>query len=195
MTEINEYVKLATVTEAPVGPVLERLKANPELLELFYNDMLKTIAVLQNLDKWKKTLYYGKEYPGFKTKKTLWDKFVGLFKKKPDLMVLNDDESGRFMVRMLHGSVGIATESCELMEAIEKYLAKKQPFDQVNAKEELADVGWYQNVLFDLLQTNANESFELWYKKLEKRYGSKFDAYRANNRNLVEERKLLEENT
>jgi NTP pyrophosphatase (non-canonical NTP hydrolase) len=192
---INDYIGLACVTEAPVKPVLQRLADNPDLLPLFYEDMKKTIAVLQNLDKWKKTLYYGKEYPGFKIKKTWWDKVKSFFKKKEPLLELKDDQAGKFMVRMLHGSVGIATESCELMEAIQKYLSGKQPFDAVNAKEELADVGWYQNVLFDLLQTNANESFELWYQKLEKRYGSKFDAYRANNRDLVGERKLLEDQT
>lgn len=192
---INDYIKLACVTEAPVPPVLERLRQNPDLLELFYKDMLKTIAVLQNLDKWKKTLYYGKEYPGFKTKKTWWDKLIGFFKKKQPVMNLEDTDHGHFMVRMLHGSVGLATESCELLEAIQKYLSGEKPFDIVNAKEELADIGWYQNVLFDLLHTNAGESFELWYQKLEKRYGSKFDAFRANNRDLVGERKLLEDQT
>lgn len=194
--QINEYIKLATVTEAPVYPVLQRLKDNPEMLELFYEDMKKTIAVLQNLDKWKKTLYYGKQYPGFKTKKSWWDKVKSFFKKKQKLSTIDDTEFGHFTIRLLHGSVGIATESCELMEAIEKYLSGKEIYiDKVNVREELADVGWYQNVLFDLLETNANDSFELWYQKLEKRYGDKFDAFKANNRDLVAERKLLEDNT
>ena len=108
--QINEYIKLATVTEAPVYPVLQRLKDNPEMLELFYEDMKKTIAVLQNLDKWKKTLYYGKQYPGFKTKKSWWDKVKSFFKKKQKLSTIDDTEFGHFTIRLLHGSVGIATE-------------------------------------------------------------------------------------
>lgn len=189
--DINEYVELATVTEAPPGPALERLKQNPEMFELYVKELRATINQLEKLDLWKKTIFYGKDYgPALKTKKTLWDKFCDLFKKKEQL-VLPDEH----LVRIMHGTIGIATESSELLEALVVYLSGKKPFDMVNCKEEMADVGWYLNVMYHATKTNANESFELWYQKLKLRYGTKFEEHAANNRNLVAERKLLEENT
>lgn len=191
MTDIKEYVKLATVTEAPAIPALQRLKSNPEMYELFVNDMKLAMMALQVLDMWKKTIFYGKDYgTALKTKKTLFDNFLDLFRKKKDLAMLTEES-----VRILHGSIGIGTESCELMEALHAYMEGNKPLDFVNISEECSDVMWYQNILFDVLGTNAEESCELWYKKLKLRYGDKFTEHAANNRKLDDERRLLEENT
>jgi hypothetical protein len=195
--DIKEYVDLATVTEAPPGPVLERIKKNPEMFELFVKELRVTILQIEKLDLWKKALFYGKDYgPALKTKKTLCDKICdfikySVFRNKKEQLVLPDEH----LVRILHGSVGIATESSELLEPLVVYFSGKAPFDMVNCKEEMADVGWYLNVMYHATRTNANESFELWYQKLKLRYGTKFEEHTANNRNLAAERKLLEENT
>ncbi len=196
--DVSKYVKLSTVTESPTGPVIERLLKNPDLFGLFLKDMRKTISSLQHLDKWKKTLFYGKKYPGFKWESTWWDKtkdFVVdvIFGKVDTHLQIRDIKEWHEIIRILHGSVGIATESCEMMEALESYFSGKKPFDIVNMKEELSDVGWYQNILFDVLNTNATASFETWYQKLKLRYGDKFTEHFANNRDLKSERKLLEE--
>lgn len=196
--DVTDYVKLSTVTESPTGPVIERLLKNPDMFALFLRDMRKSMAALQNLDKWKKSIYYGKEYPGFKIKKTKWDKikeFViqrTIWQKNENHLAIKDTPEWHEIIRVLHGTVGIATESCELMEALEAYFSGKKPFDMVNAKEELADVGWYQNVLFDVFNTSAKSSFETWYQKLKLRYGTKFTEFFANNRDLKSERALLE---
>jgi NTP pyrophosphatase (non-canonical NTP hydrolase) len=191
MTDIKEYVKLATVTEAPASKALHRLKSDPEMYELFLKDMENAMDVLLKLDLWKKTIFYGKDYGcALKTKKSLLDKFLDFFRKKKELVMLTEEST-----RLLHGTIGIATESCELMQALAVYMKGEKPIDFTNVSEELSDVGWYQNVMFDVLGTNAEESFELWHKKLKLRYGDKFTEHAANNRKLEDERKLLEENT
>jgi NTP pyrophosphatase (non-canonical NTP hydrolase) len=151
--------------------------------------MRKIIRSLQLLDKWKKNIYYGKVIPGLKTKKNLWDKFTGLFKKKKKLVEFDEK-----MIRILHGSAGICTEGGELLEAIDKYLKGNQ-LDTTNCIEELCDVGWYQNLLYDVFGTNAEENFQLFVDKLKKRFPDKFTEEKAINRDLIVERKLLEDNT
>jgi NTP pyrophosphatase (non-canonical NTP hydrolase) len=186
---IKRFVKLATRTESPAGPVLERIKKNPEAFELFVSDMRKVIKSLQLLDKWKKNLYYGKVIPGLKTKKNIWDKFLEIFRKKEKLVEFDEK-----MVRILHGSAGTCTEGGELLEAIDKHLTGKQ-LDITNCLEECADVNWYQNLLYDVFGTNAEESCQLFVDKLKKRFPDKFTEDKAINRDLVTERKLLEDNT
>ncbi len=50
-------------------------------------------------------------------------------------------------IRLLHGTVGLATEISELLQALED----KQPgeIDVVNVQEEIGDMRWYLGVLFD----------------------------------------------
>lgn len=186
---IKRFVKLATRTESPAAPVLERIKNNPESLEMFIGDMRSIVKSLQLLDKWKKHIYYGKVIPGLKTKKSLWNKFLDLFKKKEKFAVVDEK-----LIRILHGSIGICTEGGELLEAIDKHLQGK-PLDVTNCLEECADAGWYQNLLYDVFETNAEENFQLFVDKLKKRFPDKFTEDKAINRDLVTERKLLEDNT
>ena len=183
---INKYIPLALVTEAPAGPVLARIQQNPEIFAFFVRDMRKVTESLKLLDKWKKMIFYGKVNPTLKIKKTWWDKVKGLFSKEEKLTPFDLE-----MVRILHGSMGLATESGELLEAIDKFLTGKG-FDKVNGKEELGDIGWYQNLLFDVFGTTAPENFELWYQKLKLRFGDKFTEHAAKVRNLEAERSLLE---
>jgi hypothetical protein len=188
-THIKRFVKLATRTESPAGPVLERIKNNPEAFELFVGDMRNIIKSLQLLDKWKKNLYYGKVSAGLKTKKNLWDKFLGLFKKKEKLVEFDEK-----MIRILHGSVGICTEGGELLEALDKHLKGKQ-LDNTNCIEELCDTQWYCHLLYDVFETDAEKNCQLFVDKLKKRFPDKFTEDKAINRDLVTERKLLEDNT
>lgn len=184
---IKKYVGLAIRTEASPDPVLDRIKNNPEMYRLFVTDMQKVISALQLLDKWKKTLFYGKVIPGFKTKYTWWDRLVRRF--KPDPVIVPMDAQ---MVRILHGSMGIATESGELLEAIDKYLNNKG-YDIVNGKEELGDVCWYANLLCDIYGTDLDFVCDLFVRKLKKRYPDKFTEEKAIIRDLDAERKILEQ--
>lgn len=186
---IKKFVKLATRTESPAGPVIERIKNNPEAFEIFVKDMRKVIDSLKLLDKWKKNIYYGKVGKGLKTKKNIWDKFIDLFKKKEKIAEIDEKT-----IRILHGSMGICTEGGELLEALDKHFNGNK-LDVTNCIEELCDTGWYQNLLFDVFNTNAEENFQLFVDKLMKRFPDKFSEDKAINRDLVTERKLLEDNT
>lgn len=92
----------------------------------------------------------------------------------------------------VHMVMGMTTEVAELVDVFKKDLAYGKPVDWTNVKEEIGDLMWYvanfctQNDinLEGILQTNIN--------KLRMRYPEKFSSEKAIDRNLGEERKVLE---
>jgi NTP pyrophosphatase (non-canonical NTP hydrolase) len=97
------------------------------------------------------------------------------------------------MARILHGIIGISTESGELLDAIKKHLMYGKPLDEVNIKEEVADCFWYMAILADTLGFSFEEIQERNIAKLKARFGDKFTEESAINRDLEKERKILEE--
>ena len=95
-------------------------------------------------------------------------------------------------IRLLHGSIGVATESGELLDAIKKHLFYGKPLDEVNLKEEIADCLWYISVMLDELDSSFEEVMETNIEKLKARYGDKFNEEGAVNRDLKIEREILE---
>lgn len=93
---------------------------------------------------------------------------------------------------ILHGVVGICTESGELLDALKKHMFYGNPLDRVNLKEELGDVMWYIAILLRELDLDLEEVLDVNIKKLRARYGDKFDQEKTNNRNLKVEREILE---
>ena len=51
--------------------------------------------------------------------------------------------------RLIHGMVGISTESGELLDALKKHLMYGKSLDLVNIKEEVGDVLWYCALILD----------------------------------------------
>lgn len=95
-------------------------------------------------------------------------------------------------LRILHGSLGLVTESAELQDTLKKHLFYGKILDRVNLKEEIGDVLWYCSILLDALDTNYEEVMERNIEKLKARYGEKFSEEKAINRNLDVEREILE---
>jgi hypothetical protein len=89
--------------------------------------------------------------------------------------------------RVLHASIGIATEAGELVQQV---MAGGQ--DLVNLAEEGGDVSWYLAVLFDAVGVDWGDKLETNIAKLKQRYPDKFSAERALNRDLTAERQILE---
>lgn len=54
-------------------------------------------------------------------------------------------------IRLLHGVLGLCTESAELFEMLEK-----KPLDLVNLKEEIGDAYWYIGIIIDELNFNSD---------------------------------------
>ena len=98
--------------------------------------------------------------------------------------------------RVLHAAIGCVTESGEMLDALKKQMFYGKHLDVTNVKEEAGDLLWYLAILFDELGTSFEEEMKRVINKLKTRFPEKFTEGNAFNRNLKEERKVLEnENT
>jgi NTP pyrophosphatase (non-canonical NTP hydrolase) len=96
------------------------------------------------------------------------------------------------VAQLLHGAIGLATESGEILDALKKHIYYGKPLDKVNLMEEAGDCIWYIALLLRELGYSFEEVAEINIKKLRARYGEKFSEYDAINRNLNVEREILE---
>lgn len=95
-------------------------------------------------------------------------------------------------IRILHAAVGLATEAGEVQDALKKHLFYGKPLDKVNLAEEMGDIFWYMAILADVLGVSFDDIQDKNIAKLKARYGDKFTAAAALNRDLETERKILE---
>lgn len=147
----------------------------------------KAIYALKDLDAIKKTLFYGKELPPpLDYNMTYNANCNGV----PDWF-----ENRSLGEIMIHGIIGAATETGEMLELLFNTVVRGNKFDSVNLSEEVGDAFWY----FAILAKFGSFSFEgvqaQNIAKLRKRYGEKFSAYDAINRDVDAERVVLEEHT
>lgn len=101
--------------------------------------------------------------------------------------LVNDDT-----IRLLHSAMGLSTEANEFLDMLKKHIYYGKDLDVVNAKEEISDTFWYCAVAIDVLQTTFEDVMNVNIEKLKIRYPEKFTEEKAINRNLKEERKILE---
>lgn len=103
----------------------------------------------------------------------------------------------RLNSRLLHGILGKVTEDAELVEALLKVGFDGEQLDIVNLKEELGDGRWYDAIIYNTLEELGDEANEEKVQaaiiaKLKVRYADKFSSAEANERNLADERAVLE---
>lgn len=96
------------------------------------------------------------------------------------------------VARLNHAIMGIATEAGELLDAIKKYIYYGKEIDFANISEEIGDSHWYQAIAIDECEFKLSSILKTNLLKLAKRYGSKFSNDMAINRNLEEEKKILD---
>lgn len=159
----------------------------------FFCDTLSTaIAALQDLDKIKKALFYGKDFPAGMDWPNPLD---GLTCHELPVECFSADEDKAEGIDVLHAILGIATESGELLEALAIGLFGDDGFDVVNVAEEVGDIFWYQAILAHV----AGKTFEgiqaTNIAKLRARFPNKFTEYDAQVRDLASERVILEDFT
>lgn len=94
-------------------------------------------------------------------------------------------------IRILHAILGISTEAGELEDQLKKHLYYGKDLDVINIEEEIGDLNWYMAILIDALGLNFEKILIKNIEKLKKRYGEKFSQEKAINRNLEDERKVL----
>lgn len=156
-------------------------------LAYFRKTVAEAVAILNKLDAIKKTIFYGREMdvPVPEGNAATLDKLPIWISDK------NTPEFDARAVNIIHAIIGKATESGELLEALSA-TAEGVPFDKFNAREEIGDGFWYDALLLRAIGSNFNEAQAINIAKLRKRFPNKFTEYDANNRDLIEERKILE---
>ena len=96
------------------------------------------------------------------------------------------DEKGANIERLLTAGVGINAEGGEFLEIIKKMIFQGKPFNEDNKEHmiiELGDLMWYVAQACMALEVSFDEVIERNVKKLEKRYpGGQFDVYYSENR-------------
>lgn len=174
-----EFVEKASRTKAE-GWHLENLNQG-----LIAPVLAEFIRAGHNLDRLKKALFYG-------TPSRL-EAFNDMIDDSGRCAKIPITEFSQSDMDTIHSLLGIATESVELIEALQKYLYVTGKLDHVNLKEEIGDIEWYKA----LLVTNEAELSGILGRvisKLSLRFPEKFSATRSEdeNRDLSSEREILE---
>ena len=108
-----------------------------------------------------------------------------------DFVALSDrlvelDEKGASIERLLTAGVGINAEGGEFLEIIKKIIFQGKPWDDHNKEHliiELGDLMWYVAQACMALSVSFDEVVARNVKKLEARYpGGSFDVYYSENR-------------
>ncbi len=103
-------------------------------------------------------------------------------------------------VRLLHAGLGMATEVGEFLDPIKKWAFYGKEIDGVNLQEEIGDLCWYLAIGIDSIneilpadqRKNFGEILAQNIQKLQARFPDRFTEEHALNRDLDEERKILE---
>jgi NTP pyrophosphatase (non-canonical NTP hydrolase) len=172
--DLEQFKKDCLNTESVVD---EALGNGPAIASLM-SDIALSLTMLDNI---KKNIYYNRPVD-------------------PEV-IQNFDELPREPIdtnpRVLHGIVGIATESGELLEALLNTKGFKGiaggDLDSVNVLEEIGDICWYISILLDELDSDWETVMSTVITKLKKRYPEKFTSEAAINRDLDSEREVLED--
>ena len=166
---------------------------NHELLKPLQTALLLNSKVAEIIDILKRSIFYGTTLDQTKLTEK-YDELVKLilFQKEGNLDVASDAFQQDGVNRLLHAALGMITESAEFAESVYESTFAGKEFDKVNAKEEIGDQTWYCGLAIDAIGSNFEEVFEVNNAKLEKRFGKAFSEDKAVNRNLDEERKVLE---
>ena len=93
----------------------------------------------------------------------------------------------------IHMALGVCSEAGEIADLIKKCVFYGADFDNANLLEEVGDSLWYHAMGLEKIKKTFSDAMNVNINKLEKRYHGKFTEEDALNRNLKEERKILED--
>lgn len=137
------------------------------------------------LDRLKRSIFYGQA-------QDMKDVLAKLPDCKLEHPVITTDLTPE-QKRLLHASLGLMTEAIEFAESVSRHIFDGKPFDQVHAKEEVGDIFWYSAIPVNLYGWTYEEIMAVNIAKLKARYPDKWTQEAALNRDLVEERRVLEQ--
>lgn len=185
----NEFVTSALRTESRVDVI----RANKSILT---NTVTAVIALSEILDQIKKNAFYGKAFNHLKLTDAVYkaqlcvDRIYNQTYYNNNIIPLEHQSELEVNPRLFHAIIGIATESAELLTAMN---IDSPEFDKINILEELGDLNWYEAIAVD--EVNANLETDVLDRviaKLRARYPEKFSNENAINRDLIKERNVLE---
>jgi hypothetical protein len=185
---LDQYIKDATRTESRIDVVNTDLHTMLKVMKAF-------VAAGSLLDIYKKHIFYGKpineqhwkDQEEILRNQTKWTLFPPSVYGETDKVDIEVDP------RIFHSTVGIATESTELIEALVKSIENNIAIDTVNLCEEMFDAMWYVFVGHDAMGRDLDNTLNMGFDKLKKRYPNKFTSDDAINRDIKAERKILED--
>ena len=180
---VFDYVAEAHLTASP--------KFYGELVPLshFAAVLQDAIDALNALDRVKKCLFYGRELGplalGVRDVSQNCAKLPDWISDRPE-----DDEKA---CNIIHAIIGKATEAGELLELLHATAIRGESFDVANAGEEIGDGFWYDALLARACGLTFDGIQRTNIAKLRHRFPDHFTEYDANNRDLFDERRILEE--
>lgn len=93
---------------------------------------------------------------------------------------------------LIHGILGAAGESGELLDALTAAILEQKEIDKVNVVEEVGDVLWYLALVLRSVDSTLEEAMQININKLRKRYPEQWSQEAVVNRDLEGEREILE---
>lgn len=93
---------------------------------------------------------------------------------------------------LLHGAMGVSTESGELLDALKKHIFYGKDLDVPNIKEEVGDVLWYLTIVSRSCGFTLSDAMEANVRKLKVRYPERFTADCALKRDTEKEMRAVE---
>lgn len=142
----------------------------------------RAIAIGDEVDALKRAVFYGSELRDLPADPT-----------PSTRMNVGDDSDNEYpSADMIHSAMGIFTEAAEFLSAICASCFEGRRFDVTNAVEELGDLEWYMAVMRNRLRVSQERVQRINIAKLKARYPSKFATEAALNRDLDQERAVLE---
>ena len=171
----KDYDRSVLKTEAIDFTGIKKRLLRP-LLEVMVVELATVRASCLKLDQVKKHLFYGKA--------------IGDNLDSGDQVHGLSDRD----LRLLHGLLGLLTESTEMIDGLRIDLSEKITMtpDLVNVSEEVGDMLWYASVLCQASESGLDVAMVKNIAKLKKRYGRSFSEKKAINRDIGAERKILE---
>ena len=106
--------------------------------------------------------------------------------------LMSDARYGKRTLRLLHAAMGLVTEAGEFLDALKKHIFYGKKLDYVNLVEELGDSSWYERIACDALEVRYLEMLDKNVTKLRARFPGKFSGAQAIDRDVANERAVLE---
>lgn len=117
---------------------------------------------------------------------------LALTTESKDYESISSRASHTHMIRVLHAVMGLSTEANELLDIVKKHIFYGKFIDISNIEEESGDLLWFLALLLDAMHINPYHVMEANIAKLKARYGDKFDAMAAIDRNLDREKDAMD---